>query len=72
MVTLFGTKGRKVYLLDIQVSVGLLLADVASMIGLSPDEQAQALGDTLYQELLTLEEQPIMLTQGDLSVLTAE
>ena len=32
-------------------SIGLLLADVASAIGLRPEEQAQALGQDLYNKI---------------------
>ena len=45
-------------LLEMESSVGLLLADMARAIGLYPEEQEKALGDELYQEILALEEQP--------------
>lgn len=59
-------------LLELQSSVGLLLDDMAKMIGLYPEEQAQALGDGLYQEIQSLEEQPVSLTEEALSLIPAE
>jgi hypothetical protein len=39
-------------LLETKASVGELLGDAASLIGLSPDEQRAALGDRLYNDLV--------------------
>jgi hypothetical protein len=38
-------------LVQANASVGLLLADLSIAIGLTPDEQAQALGEDLVNEL---------------------
>ena len=39
-------------LLATKASVGELLGDAASLIGLEPDEQRAALGDELYNDLV--------------------
>ena len=44
-------------LVELKGSVGLLLADLALALGLSPDEQVQALGEKLANEL-----QEVLLT----------
>jgi hypothetical protein len=41
-------------LVDVEASLGLLLADLASYLCLTPQEQAEALGRDLYQEINTL------------------
>lgn len=38
-------------LVDVEASVGLLLADLGTALGLSPEELRESLGDALYQEL---------------------
>jgi len=41
-----------VSLIDISASVGLLLLDVATKLGMTPEEQKAVLGTRLYQEAL--------------------
>jgi hypothetical protein len=38
-------------LIELKGSVGLLLGDLVSILGLNPDEQVQALGEELFTEL---------------------
>lgn len=48
-------------LIQVEASVGLILDDISKAIGLTPEEQEQALG-TIYQEIQALEGQPVYLT----------
>lgn len=41
-----------VSLIDISASVGLLLLDVTTKLGMTPEEQKAVLGPRLYQEVL--------------------
>lgn len=58
-------------LLAMEGNVGLILGDIAKNIGLTPDEQAEALGP-LYQEIQAMAEQPVSVSQEELNLLPAD
>jgi hypothetical protein len=50
-------------LLAVQTPVGLILADVADKLGLSPQERIEFLGDSLAQEIDLFMKEQVKLTQ---------